>query len=683
MILRAIPAFLRAVMFIGLLPLGLLSAESKAGTRVLALEDFDRLVSVEDPVCSQDGRSIVYTVDGADLDTDERNGVLWMADYAGTRDVRLTSPGETASKPKFSPDGRYISYLSERDADGHRQIYLLDRQGGAPQALTRGPGDIEGYDWSPDGTRIVFAMTPDEDASEGAAAHPSKTPKPIVIDRLHFKEDTVGYLTAASRAQLYLVTVADRKVVPLTTDARVHDSVPVWSPDGRSIAYFSNHGSDPDRTGMQELYLIEPHAGAVPRKLAEFYAPNKLDLLFTRDGRRILFTTGLEPKLNAYIQDHYTVLNLGDGKTRVLAESVDRAFSSAAVLDDQTIAAILEDDGTEVPVTVRLDSDRLERRLTDKVSVTGLCAGGGHIAVVSATDTTVAELHALEGARLRRLSAHNDAVMNELSLGAVEDISFSSSDGAQVHGMLVKPVGYVAGRSYPTIVWIHGGPNGQDSHGLSASTYAPTMERQWFAAHGYAVLAVNYRGSSGRGALYARAIAADWGDKEVLDLLAGVDYAVRTRIADPQRLGIGGWSYGGILTDYSIAHDGRFKAAVSGAGSGNQISMYGSDQYILQYNAELGAPWSTTDLWVKVSYPFFHADRIHTPTLFLGGEKDFNVPIAGGEQMYAALRTLGVPTQLIIYPGQYHVFTRPSYIKDRERRFLEWYDRYLKAPATP
>ena len=218
---------------------------------------------------------------------------------------------------------------------------------------------------------------------------------------------------------------------------------------------------------------------------------------------------------------------------------------------------------------------------------------------------------------------------------------------------------------------------------MNASTYAPTLERQWFAAHGYAVLAVNYRGSSGRGALYARSIAADWGDKEVMDLLAGADYAVREKIADPLRLGIGGWSYGGILTDYSIAHDGRFKAAVSGAGSANQISMYGADEYLLQYNAELGAPWRNTDLWLKVSYPFFHADHIQTPTLFLGGEKDFNVPIAGSEQMYAALRTLGVPTELIVYPGQYHVFTRPSYIKDRERRFLAWYDRYLKAPPAP
>ena len=186
------------------------------------------------------------------------------------------------------------------------------------------------------------------------------------------------------------------------------------------------------------------------------------------------------------------------------------------------------------------------------------------------------------------------------------------------------------------------------------------------------MLAVNYRGGTGRGARFAHAIAADWGHHEVEDLLAGVDWAVSEGIADPERLGVGGWSYGGILTDYTIASDTRFKAAISGAGSGDQIAMYGADEYISQYDAELGPPWRDTALWLKLSYPFFHADRIHTPTLFMGGDKDFNVPIVGGEQMYQALRTLGVPTQLIVYPGEYHIFSRPSFLVDRWTRFLDW-----------
>jgi dipeptidyl aminopeptidase/acylaminoacyl peptidase len=243
---------------------------------------------------------------------------------------------------------------------------------------------------------------------------------------------------------------------------------------------------------------------------------------------------------------------------------------------------------------------------------------------------------------------------------------------------MVKPPSYEAGKKYPTLVWIHGGPIMQDDHALLFDLYPLQLERQFFAAHGYVVLAINYRGSSGRGAEFTRSILGDWGNKEVADLLAGVDSAVRTGVADPARLGIGGWSYGGILTDYTIATDTRFKAAISGAGSALQLSMYGSDQYVLQYEREIGLPWKATDAWIRISYPFFRADRIKTPTLFIGGEKDFNVPIIGSEQMYQALRTLGVPTQLVVYPGQYHILTRPSYIHERLQRYLAWFDKYLK-----
>ncbi|MCC7125363.1 MAG: S9 family peptidase, partial [Acidobacteria bacterium] len=202
------------------------------------------------------------------------------------------------------------------------------------------------------------------------------------------------------------------------------------------------------------------------------------------------------------------------------------------------------------------------------------------------------------------------------------------------------------------------------------------------AAAGYVVLAINYRGSAGRGSAYQRAIAADWGRLEVLDLLGAVDESVKQGIADPDRLGIAGWSYGGISTNYTIASDTRFKAAISGAGASLWTSLYGLDQYTIQYDQELGVPWKARDTWMKMSYPFYNADRIRTPTLFLGGEKDFNVPIAGGEQMYQALRSLGVPTELVIYPGQFHGLTMPSYERDRLQRYVAWFGKYLVAPTT-
>jgi dipeptidyl aminopeptidase/acylaminoacyl peptidase len=275
---------------------------------------------------------------------------------------------------------------------------------------------------------------------------------------------------------------------------------------------------------------------------------------------------------------------------------------------------------------------------------------------------------------LRQLSHHNDSLFAQLQLASVTDLASRSDDGTEVHSLLYRPAGAPAGR-LPLVVFIHGGPNSQDA-------YRFDLERQLLAAQGYAVLAVNYRGSNGRGSAYQKAIFADWGNKEVKDLLGAVDEAVRQGIADPERLGIGGWSYGGILTDYAIATTPRFKAAVSGAGSALQLAMYGTDQYIAQYDLEIGAPWKAQDKWIRISYPFFHADRIRTPTLFMGGQSDFNVPIIGGEQMYQALRTLGVETQLVIYPNQYHGITVPSYRVDRLRRYVAWYDRFLKTPVA-
>ena len=496
-----------------------------ADKRPLEADDFDRLLSVDDPVCSRDGGWIAYTVETSDLDADERKTSIWMVNFAGTQDLRLTSTTDSATNPKFSPDGRFVSFLSARGPDAKQQVYLLDLRGGEAQALTNVSGDIGGYDWSPDGSRLVISMSPGDAAADGggsAAAHGAKTPKPIVIDRLHFKQDGTGYLTAANRAQLYLFDIAARKLEPLTTDAAVDETLPTWSPDGKTVAFFAAHDSDADRSGTLHLYLIEARSGSAPRKLADFYAPNKTALLWTPDGTHLVFTSGIEARLNAYIQDRLSVVAAGGGASKVLTERLDRALSSPAMAaDGASVSAILEDDGIEIPVSVRLDTGSVERRVAAKLSATALCSGGGHVAAALSTDSTVPEIYSVEGEKLRKLTSHNDELVSRLALGSVEDISFASRDGTQVHGLMVKPANFRAGRTYPTVLWIHGGPNGQDSHGLAIDSYSPALERQSLAAQGYVVLGINYRGSSGRGEAFANAIAADWGNKEVADLHRG------------------------------------------------------------------------------------------------------------------------------------------------------------------
>ena len=665
-----IPALIALALFIACTSISSTHAQSK---RPVAIDDIYRTQQVGNPQTSPDGKWIAYTLTTIDREADKRRTSIWMVNWEGTRDVQLTTGANGDSSPRWSPDGNYLAFLSARPAGAKNQIWLLDRLGGEARQLTSVKDDIGGYVWSPDGSRIVLEMS----ASEDDALSP-KAPKPIVIDRFHFKHDVDGYLTASSRTRLYLFDVKTKKLEPLTTDKNFEDNAPVWSPDSTRIAYVSNHEKEPDQTGTDDIFAIEARPGATPAKIATTYSPNGQHLTWSPDGKLVAFLRGAEPKYDAYKQDSLMVVPAAGGPSRVLAEKFDRSVHSPEFTQDSSaITVLVPDDRHEYTAKVSIADGALHRESDSELVVTQRSTAGGHTATLASGDTVAPEIFALEDGKLRKLTAHNDALLSELQLGAVEDISFKSQDGTEVHGMMIKPPAYSSAKKYPTLLWIHGGPNGQDDHSLPFNTYPLQLERQLFAAHGYVVLAINYRGSNGRGVEFARSIVADWGHKEVADLLAAVDFAVASGVADPQRLGIGGWSYGGMLTDYTIATDSRFKAAVSGAGLANALALFGTDQYIFQYTNELGLPWKSPEAWMKVSYPFLHADRIHTPTLFLGGQSDFNVPIIGGEQMYQALRTLGVPTQLVIYPEQFHLFTRPSYIHDRLQRYFAWFDTYL------
>ena len=656
--------------------------------RPIAIDDIYRTQQVDNPQCSPDGKWIAYTVTVIDREADKRRTSLWMVNWEGTRTVQLTSGTDGDSSPRWSPDGKYLSFLSARPAGAKKQIWLLDRQGGEARPLTNVKDDIGGYAWSPDSSKIVLEMSAaEDDASLGkpsGTADSAKAPKPIVISRFHFKQDVEGYLTAASRSQLYLFDVNAKKLDPLTTDKNFDDSHPVWSPDSKRIAFVSNHEKDPDQSGADDIFVIEARPGSSPNKSISVNSTGGQHLAWSPDGKLIAYLVGSEPKYDAYKMSALAVVPAAGGFPRVLTEKFDRGVSSPEFTHDSSaITFLVADDRREYLAKISVSGGpagpvgNVERLTDSGLVVSQQSSAGGHTAVLASSDSSAPEIYALSDGQLRKLSSHNDAFLSEIQLGAVQDISFKSKDGTEIHGMMIKPPTYDSAKKYPTLLWIHGGPNGQDDHALPFNTYPLELERQLFAAHGYVVLAINYRGSSGRGAEFTRSIFADWGNKEVADLLAAVDFAVASGVADPDRLGVGGWSYGGMLTDYTIASDTRFKAAVSGAGLANALALYGTDQYIFQYTNELGPPWTTLDPWIKVSYPFLHADRIKTPTLFLGGQNDFNVPIIGSEQMYQALRALGVPTELVIYPGQFHLFTRPSYIHDRLQRYVAWFDMYL------
>jgi dipeptidyl aminopeptidase/acylaminoacyl peptidase len=451
--------------------------------------------------------------------------------------------------------------------------------------------------------------------------------------------------------------------------------------DGTRIAFMSNRHDDPDRQPSSQLFVADAKTESSEKALSPITSRGgRGKPEWSPDGKSIAFLEGDDKKYGAYGMEHLTIV-AADGSTppqRVASsEALDRGVSQPRWGEDgKNIYAIVADDmsayGARIPVGAGSAVP-----VTDKPIVLGQRHSAASCAVViSGDDNHVNEIYSASVVagkmKFQPLTHQNDALFSELQLGTTEEVSAKSKDGTEVHGLLTKPAGYVPGTRIPMLLRIHGGPNGQDQHSFA-------FERQWFAANGYAVLAVNYRGSSGRGAKFSRAIWADWGHYEVDDLQAMVDHVVKMGVADPGKLGVGGWSYGGILTGYLIASDNRFKAATSGAGTAFTAAFYGTDQYILQYDYEIGPPWDPKawETYQKISYPFLHADRIETPTLFLGGERDFNVPVQGGQQMYQALRSLNIDTQLVIYPNEFHGITRPSYVRDRYERYLAWYESHI------
>lgn len=645
---------------------------AEAQTRPITLDDFWRVQDVGDPQVSPDGEWVLYTLTNTDAAADRRDTDVWIVKWDGSGRRRLTFSPDNEDAPRFSPDGRYISFLSARaggQAKGN-QVWVLDRSGGEARQLTELGGRIQSYSWSPDARRLALVYR-DEPADDGA-----RNSKPIVIDKYQFKRDGAGYLTGNVRTRIHLYDIAARTAEALTVDGDYDENNPEWSPDGTRIAFVSNHDANWERTRNSDVFVVDAKPGAKSRQLTNWHGTDGGGLAWSPDGTLIAFGRGSEPKFDFHNLSRLSVVPAAGGAARVLTDALDRGTSGYVFTPDgRSILFTVADDRTQYLARIPLTGGPVEK-LTSGPRVVGQPSSQkGRTALTSSSDLVPGEIYAVEGTRLRNLTAHNEALAAELQLVPAEGLSFKSRDGVEVHALLTKPLGYHAGRKYPTLFRIHGGPTAQDTH-------AYNFERQWFAAHGYAVINVNYRGSSGRGAKFSEAIFADWGNLEVADMLAAADHAVAIGIADPQRLGIGGWSYGGVLTDYVIASDRRFKAATSGAGSANHISLYGHDQYTFLYDNEFGPPWRDTDLWIKYSYPFFKADRIKTPTLFLGGQDDFNVPILGSEQMYQALKTLNIDTQLVVYPGQNHGITKIAFQRDRFERYLAWYDKYLKGDAA-
>lgn len=629
-------------------------------------KDIYRLPGIGQPRISPDGDWILYSKSMADSVKDEFGSKLYMVSIDGNEIVQLTEQTKKFSNYNWSPDGKYISFQSagKEEKEGS-QLYLMDRRGGEPIQITHIKGVLENYCWFGDGKRMVFTIR-EFDYSDTAK---SKVRKPYEIDRYHFKEDGSGYLDNR-KSHLYLFNLDSKKLDTLTRGKYNESDVDV-SPDGEFIVYSSNVSASPDQNSNTDIFLISAKPGSSPRQMT-FYKGSDQNPRFSPDGKTIAFLrSSSEDPFDMYDIKQLGVIDIKTSTTRILTKKIDRSVGN--ILWDRSgnyILGLVEDDRKRNVVRFGVSGGTVEQVTTDNGVYSALSRNlKGDMTVLYSNSDLPNEIYRSDSDKFSRVTHLQDPYLAPLHKSYKKGFRSVASDKNIVSGILYLPDSTV--KNLPLVLLVHGGPVAQDA-------YAYNLTAEIYASEGYAVATVNYRGSSGRGAAYTKSIYADWGNKEVKDILGAADYLIRLGIADSNRMAIAGWSYGGILTNYTIATDKRFKAAVSGAGGSLMLSFYGSDMYISQYEAELGKPWENMKKWIESSYPFFKVKEIKTPTLFMASQNDFNVPVIGAEQMYQAFKSTGIPTGLIIYPNQNHGLTVPSYIVHRYNSHLTWFKTYVK-----
>ena len=650
-------------------------AQEPLDKRNLTVDDFFEIKRVGDPQISPDGEWVAYTISSSDLKEDKSESRIWMIPSSGGEAIPMTSKGSSASRPRWSPDGKYLSFLSTRK-DKKNQVWTLNRKGGEGQQVTDIPQGVRSYEWSPDGKKLLLTLRDPKPEDLEKDEKKKKKPKPWVIDRLQFKRDNIGYLERF-RTHFYIYTPGDSTPTQITS-GDLDDSQPAWSPDGKLITFVSNRTDNADGNRNSDIWIVSADNPDKGRTLLQVttnpgadYAP-----AWSPDGKLITYVTVTEPDIIWYATNHLAVVSSNGGTPRVLTANLDRNVRMPRFSPDgKSIFFVLEDSGERHLAQIDLSGKNLSRPIAGSRSLSNfmLDEAGAVAALISEPDLPT-ELFSWKKKDLRQLTTTNADFIEKVNLAEVENVNFRSRDGTEIEGFIYKPPGFDSKFRYPTLLRIHGGP-------VSQYDFRFNFEAQLFAANGYLVVLTNPRGSAGYGQDFSMGIYQDWGNKDFEDVVAGVDYAIEKGYADPDRLGVGGWSYGGILTNYVITKTDRFKAAITGASEVLYVANYGHDHYQYQWEKELGLPWENRELWEKIS-PFNYVENIVTPTLIMGGEKDWNVPILNSEQLYQALRRLGRTTQLVVYPGEAHGIRKPTFQKDRYERYLAWYDKYVKGQTT-
>ena len=651
-----------------------IASAKQAKTINLSIDHIMKMKSVESLALSPDSKWIAYVVTRVDEEKDKKFSQIHITSIDGKSTLPMTAVYMNASDPQWSPDGKYLAFLGVRgtDKDTENQVWTLDLRGGEAVQFTNVPQGVNSYRWSPDGTKMALVIkdakpltnAPDENSS-------NEKLEPFVIDRLQFKKDYVGYLDRR-RTHIYIKNGHEKPIQ--ITFGDYDDSDPQWNPDNKLIAFVSKREGDPDANNNSDIWLVDSSDDKKNRELKKLTINPGPDTnpSWSPDGNTIAYISSIEPDKLWYATEHLAITDKNNGETKLLSLNYDRMISSPMFSNDgKSIFALASDRGNRPLIKFDLSNGDKENMTPGELSVRNYAIGNkDKIITLMSSHHSPFNFYLIKRNEIINLTNYNNAILKDTKLADVKRLIVPGWRNEPVESFIYYPPNYDNQKIYPTIFVLHGGPVSQ--HDTSFDEFA-----QLYAANGYIAVLPNPHGSSGYGQAYSYALNKKWGVPDFEDVDAIADYLVENGVSDPNKLGVGGWSYGGILTNYVITKSTRFSGAVSGASEVNHRANYGHDIYQNEWEVELGLPWVNIEDWEAIN-PFNDLGKVTTPTLVIGGQLDWNVPILNSEQLYQVLKRRGIDTKLVVYPGEYHGINRPSFVRDRYERFIDWFDQYVK-----